>query len=167
MLFDSDAPRDAVHLVMNDSLELIGTYSPHGFTLDGYDWLSAEHYVQAMKFAPGAHFMRIHDAPHPAMATRLGRAWFKRRRRDWKANRVTYMTRAMYTKCHAHAEVAARLLETGDRPIVECSTFEFFWGCGRDGRGENHFGKVLMRVRTKLREEGLGGVSNTPAEAPA
>jgi predicted NAD-dependent protein-ADP-ribosyltransferase YbiA (DUF1768 family) len=32
--------------------------------------------------------------------------------------------------------------------------YDYYWGVGRDGRGYNVFGKVLMAVRDKLMEEG-------------
>jgi ribA/ribD-fused uncharacterized protein len=63
------------------------------------------------------------------------------------------MTRAVYTKCRAHPEVAERLLATGDAKLVENSQYDYFWGCGRDRRGHNTYGKVLMDVRSRLREE--------------
>jgi ribA/ribD-fused uncharacterized protein len=155
-MFEPEDFSDAVLIVRDDPHELIGTHSPHGFTLDGHDWLSAEHYYQAMKFTEGAHFERIRAAPHPDLATRLGGAWFRRRRPRWRQNRITYMTRALYTKCRTHPAVRERLLETGIQRIVECSSFDAFWGCGRDGRGDNHYGKLLERVREKLREEMFG-----------
>ena len=65
----------------------------------------------------------------------------------------TFMTRGVYIKCRAHAEVAEALLETGEQKIMESSQFDYYWGCGRDGRGHNAYGKVLMAVRDKLREE--------------
>jgi ribA/ribD-fused uncharacterized protein len=63
------------------------------------------------------------------------------------------MTRAVYTKCRTHQDVADLLLATGDKQIVETSTYDYYWGCGRDGRGHNTFGKVLMSVRDKLIQE--------------
>ena len=33
--------------------------------------------------------------------------------------------------------------------------YDCYWGCGRDTRGLNTYGKVLMNVRARLRKEGL------------
>ena len=63
------------------------------------------------------------------------------------------MTRGIYIKCRTHAEVAERLLSTGDRRLVEGSAYDYFWGCGRDRRGYNNYGRILMSVRDKLRVE--------------
>jgi ribA/ribD-fused uncharacterized protein len=63
------------------------------------------------------------------------------------------MTRATYTKCRTHTEIAQRLLETGDRTLVETSQYDYFWGLGRDQRGSNVYGAVLMDVRKKLHDE--------------
>ncbi|MCB1748223.1 MAG: NADAR family protein [Gammaproteobacteria bacterium] len=152
-MFEPEDFSDAVLIVRSDPYELLGTHSRHGFNLDDHDWPSAEHYYQAMKFPPGPHFERIRTASHPDLATRLGHAWFKRHRPHWRRNRITYMTRALYTKCHTHREVRDRLLETAGKRIIECSSFDAFWGCGRDGRGDNRYGRLLERVREKLREE--------------
>ena len=67
------------------------------------------------------------------------------------------MIRGIYIKCRTHADVAKALFETDDQKIVESSQFDYYWGCGRDGRGHNTFGKVLMAVRDKLREEASEG----------
>ena len=63
------------------------------------------------------------------------------------------MTRGTYIKCRTHPEVAAALLATGDLLIIETSQYDYYWGCGRDLRGDNVYGKVLMNVRTQLRKE--------------
>jgi hypothetical protein len=63
------------------------------------------------------------------------------------------MTRAVYTTCRANPDVAQRLLATGDCRLVENNSYDYFWGCGRDRRGYNYYGRILMNVRDKLREE--------------
>jgi ribA/ribD-fused uncharacterized protein len=90
---------------------------------------------------------------HPAEAAKLAKANKKRVRRDWKMVRQVMMTRAAYTKCRSHQAVADLLLSTGNKHIVESSLYDYYWGVGRDGRGENVYGKVLMGVRDKLIQE--------------
>lgn len=155
-MFGNDPFENAVLVARQDPYEPLGSYSPHGFDLDGLHWLSAEHYYQATKYAPGDYFERIRAAANPTEASRLGEARFRRRLRDWKSNRVTYMTRALYIKCRAHDEIAAALLATGERPIIETSLYDYYWGCGRDGRGDNHYGRLLERIRTRLLETNDG-----------
>ena len=67
------------------------------------------------------------------------------------------MTRGFYIKCRTHPEVAKALLATDTRKIVESSMYDYYWGCGRDGRGHNTYGKVLMAVRDKLKTEEVNG----------
>ena len=153
MLEPSDE-QDAIYLFRSDVNEPLSTYSRHGFTLEGRDWPSVEHYFQAMKFADPVYQEVIRSAGHPRKARRLGRTRMKRIRRDWRTIRRVIMTRGIYTKCRTHPEVAERLLATGNRRLVESSAYDYFWGCGRDRRGSNYYGRVLMDVRAKLREEG-------------
>ena len=84
-----------------------------------------------------------------------GRYVLRRIRKDWSKIRRVIMTRAIYTKCRTHPEVAQRLLETGEKTLVETTQFDYFWGCGRDRRGRNIYGAVLMDVRKKLRDEAM------------
>jgi hypothetical protein len=106
-----------------------------------------------MKYDKLNHRETIRLAKTPKDAHKLGRNIFRRKRRDWKKLREVLMTRAVYTKCRAHSEVAKALLATGDKPIIETSQYDYYWGYGRDRRGENIYGKVLMNVRAKLQSE--------------
>lgn len=142
---------------VNDPL---AAYSKHPFELDGLEWASAEHYYQATKFNESPYKERIRLADHPKTATKLGEAWFKVKRNSWQAKRKVMMTRAVYTKCRTHSDAASALLATGDKPIVDVSQFDYFWGVGRDGRGENAFGEVLEAVRQKLRDEATTEAQN-------
>jgi ribA/ribD-fused uncharacterized protein len=143
----------AEYFSRSDLFNPLGTFSRHGFTLDDLEWPSVEHYYQAMKFEDTEYRERIRQADHPRIARKLGRNRWKRRRKDWRQVKATVMTRAVYTKCRSHPEVAEALLATNDGVLVENSNYDYFWGCGRDRRGANMYGKVLMRVREKLIEE--------------
>lgn len=145
---------DAVLLNRLDANEILGTCSKHGFELEERVWLSAEHYYQASKYQ-GALRDKIRQCDNPEQARKLGRSIWRRKRSDWKKVRDVIMTRAMYCKCKAHGEVEAALLDTEDRPLANNAYGEYYWGIGRDGRGQNRFGKILQNVRNKLREEKL------------
>ncbi len=141
---------NAIYFSRSDVNEELSTFSKHAIELEGKVWPSVEHYYQAMKFENEAYQEKIRHAEHPKQARKLGRSRFKRIRRDWKKLKRIYMTRALYTKCQMHAEVKERLLATDDSRLVESSQYDYYWGCGRDRRGLNTYGQVLMDVRKKL-----------------
>ncbi len=149
---------DENHLYFSrsDVNEDFGTCSRHGFELEGREWPSVEHYYQAMKFESEAVQEKIRGAEHPRKARRLGGSRLRKRRKDWKKFKRVYMTRALYTKCKTYPPIARKLLDTGQRTLVENSQYDYFWGCGRDRRGNNYYGKILMNVREKLRSEETG-----------
>jgi len=153
MVITSEPEDHCVFLSRTDVNETLSTYSRHGFELEGVYWPSVEHYFQGMKFENPDEQEKVRLAKHPRQARRLGRRRFVRIRKDWSKMRRVIMTRASYTKCRTHPEVARRLLETGDKALVETTQYDYFWGCGRDRRGRNIYGAVLMDVRQKLREE--------------
>jgi ribA/ribD-fused uncharacterized protein len=149
MLFKPDDDK-RVTLSRFDPANPLAAYSRHGFELDGFEWPSVEHYFQAMQYEEADYREKIRNAAHPADATKLGKSKRHSRRRDWDKVKETYMTRAIYIKCRTHPEVAQALLATGDAPIIETSQYDYYWGCGRDLRGDNVYGKVLMNVRERL-----------------
>ena len=144
---------NSVQVSRTDVNDPLSSFSKHGFDLDGFHWPSVEHYFQGMKREDDGFRARIAAAAHPRDARRAGRSRRAKLRKDWKQVRRVVMTRAVYTKCKAYPEVAEALLATGDRPLMEVTAYDYYWGCGRDGRGYNTYGEVLMDVRDKLREE--------------
>ena len=148
-----DQTEDSLYLSMNDEDELLSRNSAHAIKLDDKEWPSVEHYFQAMQFVDEAYQEKIRLSESTQQAIKLGKSWFKKKRPDLKQVRSTLMTRAVYIKCRTYPETETRLLETGDIKLVENSQFDYYWGCGRDHRGQNNYGKVLMNVRDKLLSE--------------
>ncbi|MEX1057202.1 MAG: NADAR family protein [Natronospirillum sp.] len=146
-----DTQTVAVH--RQDPDDFLGSSIARPFTLDGQNWKTAEHYYQAMKYPDRPRFHNIVNAPNAVAARKLGKGWLKRTRADWKQVRLVMMTRAIYTQCRTHPNFAQALVGTGDQSIQELSQYDYYWGRGRDQRGLNHYGKVLMDVRRKLQAE--------------
>jgi hypothetical protein len=152
-MFNFRTEHDKVYVSRTDVHNPLASYSRFGFELDDADWPSLEHYYQGMKFEDADIQEQVRTAPHPAAAEKLAKKHRRKIRSDWKKLKQTYMTRGAYIKCRTHPEVAEALLKTADLTIIENSQFDYYWGCGRDGRGDNTYGKVLMEVRDKIKTE--------------
>jgi len=151
MLFSPPEP-EPLFVSRMDQSDPLSSYSRHGFHLDDADWQTVEHYFQGMKFESPEQREAIRNTATPEEARKLAEEHEQAVRKDWKKIQQTVMTRGIYIKCLTHPGVAQALLVTGSIKIVENSSYDYFWGCGRDGRGHNTFGQVLMAVRDKLRE---------------
>ena len=133
--------------------ELLGSYAPLSFLLEETVWPTVEHYLQAMQYESLSEQERVRNLSTPDEAHRESKGrWFKKKRKDWDNLRSVYLTRGFYTQCQTYPQVAERLLETGDKRLVENDQYDYYWGCGRDRRGTNMYGQVLMQVQAKLRE---------------
>lgn len=126
-------------------------FSPHGIELDGLWWSTTEHYFQAQKFTEPAPVAAIRQAKTPKEAARIGRERQYPLRGDWEQVKDDVMQRAVLRKFETHAEIREILLSTGEEAIVENAPGDYYWGCGADGTGRNQLGKILVEVRTILR----------------
>lgn len=152
-VFPDDIPADALFIQRSDNSQLLGTYVDYGFELEDKFWPTAEHYYQSKKFSDQDKQEVVRNADSPKKARALGRKRDRSFRKDWKDIRQIVMTRAIYTRSKSFQELSEALLATGERQIIENSNYDYYWGCGRDRRGNNAYGKVLMNVRKKLAEE--------------
>lgn len=85
----------------------------------------------------------------PGQAKRLGRN--VPMRSDWNNIRIGVMTDLVRNKFTQHAELAEKLLATGDRELIEGNYWhDEFWGVC-NGRGRNCLGRILMQIRSELR----------------
>ncbi|MEH6346751.1 MAG: NADAR family protein [Bermanella sp.] len=149
----SSIDEDVICIARNNSEHGLSSFASFAFELEGLVWPSVEHYFQSMKFPASEYQELIRQAPSAKKAQKLGRSRLNKIRKDWAQVRVVIMTRAVYTQCRTHSQLSDALLKTQEKTLVDNTQYDYFWGCGRDRRGENAYGKVLMSVRDKLREE--------------
>lgn len=73
------------------------------------------------------------------------------RRPDWDNVKVDIMRGILRAKVKQHEYVRRKLLETGDRELVENSHRDKIWGWGPNRDGQNLLGKLWMEIRAELR----------------
>lgn len=91
----------------------------------------------------------IASANTPAEAKRLARKAVLRH--DWSDVKLSIMEELLRLKFARGSDLAQQLLNTGDQELVEVNWWnDTFWGVC-NGRGANHLGKLLMKIREELK----------------
>jgi ribA/ribD-fused uncharacterized protein len=70
---------------------------------------------------------------------------------EWNNIKLDVMRNILKTKVNQHSYVKKKLLETGDRELIEDSWRDAFWGWGPNKDGQNMLGKLWMEIRNELR----------------
>lgn len=116
-------------------------------------WPTLEHYYQAMKFPADPDWQdAIRQAPSPLRAKKMGLSPEHPVRGDWDAIKERVMKSALLAKFRQNPALLVKLQETGERPLVETSPGDSYWGAGTRGKGLNRMGALLSEVRTELKD---------------
>lgn len=133
-----------------------------------YEFKTAEHAVHFFKaklFGDLETADKIMKAETPKEAKRLGREVKNFDQDIWDLNkRAIYadVIKAKFTD-ERNKDIKQKLIDTGDSILVECSPYDRIWGIGYSKEssefinrefnkwGQNLLGKVLMRVRDRIR----------------
>ncbi|MDO5134021.1 MAG: NADAR family protein, partial [Eubacteriales bacterium] len=86
----------------------------------------------------------------PSEAKRKGRR--VRLRQDWEQVKDGIMEEIVRAKFTQNPELRKQLLATGNADLIEGNHWnDRYWGVdARTGAGENHLGKILMKIREEL-----------------
>jgi len=112
-------------------------------------WKNVESAYQAQKTIIPDEYDKIWLADTPRQARDWGQ--LVTMRPDWDQVKVSVMEECVLAKFSQNHDLREKLLATHDAEIVEDSPIDYFWGWGKDHTGENNLGKILMRVRDKLK----------------
>ena len=118
-----------------------------------YKFGSVESAFQALKSLDPA-VRRKFEGLSPSEAKRLGRT--VELRKDWSKIRLEVMEYLLRIK-FSNPELRRKLVETGEEELVEGNYWnDQFWGVDlRTGVGENHLGKLLMKIRKEIVESAV------------
>ena len=117
----------------------------------GLRFNTVEHAYQAAKCEYQEDAEKFQSLSSPGEAKRLGRQ--VKIRPDWEEIKLQVMEELVRDKFSFNPELKEKLLATGDQELQEGNRWgDTFWGVDlRTGRGENHLGRILMKVRGELR----------------
>lgn len=126
----------------------LSNFWPAEVVFEGHTYPSVEHaYVAAKTLSHTERFTFMDPAIRPGDVKRMGRKLHLRE--DWEEVKLGIMEDLVRQK-FSKSPLKEMLLMTGDQELIEGNTWgDTFWGVCR-GKGQNHLGKILMKVRGEL-----------------
>lgn len=118
----------------------------------GRDWMTSEHAYHSEKFDSEDIKELIFQTRSAHDAFKLAKEYREQYRPDWHDIKVSVMKELLRAKVEQHPYVQKKLLETGDREIIEDSWRDDFWGWGPNKDGHNQLGKLWMELREEYRK---------------
>jgi len=137
----------------------LSNFSPHLITMEKWghkEQVTVEHAYQACKTEDKKAQLAILRAGTPQEAKRRGRG--VPLIEGWDQMKRGVMERLVRQKLKENRGLIDELLQTGDAELVEATWWhDTYWGvctCDRHrGQGENHLGKIWMKLRRELQPE--------------
>lgn len=137
--------------------------SGYPLQVNGVRILTAEALYQACRFPLMPEVQREIISQHSPMTAKMkSKPHRKHTRRDWDDVRFKIMRWCLRVKlAQNYSEFGRLLLATQDRPIVEQSRKDDYWGAkvAEDDEtltGQNVLGRLLMELRERLRQDSSG-----------
>ena len=146
--------------------EVIGFYPREFYPFDnfssfkvewnGYLFSSVEEAYQAASFMGSDEELveKIKKSHSADEAQRIAYANRDKRREDWDDVKISIMEELLRLKIEQNPYVKKKLLQTEDYMIVEDSPKDDFWGWGPNRNGQNNLGKLWMKLREGLKNNG-------------
>lgn len=144
--------------------------SGYPLQINGVRILTTEALYQACRFPHLAEVQREIIGQHSPMTAKMkSKPHRKDSRPDWDEVRYKVMRWCLRVKlAQNYAEFGRLLLATRDRPIVEQSRKDDYWGAkladeaGDTLIGQNVLGRLLMELREKLKDDTEGALRTVP-----
>ncbi|EPJ8785757.1 NADAR family protein [Pseudomonas aeruginosa] len=144
--------------------------SGYPLQINGVRILTTEALYQACRFPHMPEIQREIIGQHSPMTAKMkSKPHRKDSRSDWDEVRYKVMRWCLRVKlAQNYAEFGRLLLATRDRPIVEQSRKDDYWGAkladesGETLVGQNVLGRLLMELREKLKGDSEGRLKTVP-----
>ncbi len=149
-----------------DSQNTVRFYEPEFYCLSNFSAFeivmangkkapTAEHYYQSRKFEDPVIKNLILSAPSAHRAYEISKEYNSFKYPDWDKLKIQIMEEILFQKVFQHKYVLKKLIQTGDRLIVENSWRDPYWGEGPNKDGENVLGRLWMSIRKDILSNGF------------
>lgn len=128
----------------------LSNFASFAVNYKGVLWMTSEHAYQAEKFTQYEIREEIRLATSAHEAKQIAKRYDSLKRKDWQDIKLSVMEAILRAKFEQHEYVRRTLSRTEGREIIEDSPYDSFWGRGPDHTGENHLGKLWMKLRDEM-----------------
>ena len=116
----------------------------------GVLWMTSEHAYHSEKFEDLKIIKQLKNTRSAHDAMKLAYANKDKYKKNWDSIKLGIMKKILMAKVQQHPYVKKKLLESGNKELVENSWRDSYWGGGPNKDGENHLGKLWMEVRDEI-----------------
>ena len=147
---------------LETSGKIIGFYEREYYTFSNFSsfsvkwkgkvWPTSEHAYQATHFFKTAPNLakKIYKAKSAHEAFKLAKENANKAPKNWPEIKTAVMEDIVRHKLKQNPYVMHKLIQTGNRYLVEDSPKDDFWGWGLKRNGRNELGKIWMKLRDEI-----------------
>jgi ribA/ribD-fused uncharacterized protein len=135
---------------------VFSNFSSFAIEWRGKLYMTSEHAYQAEKFQDEGLKEQIRRARSAHQAFKMAEQNKGACRKDWNEIRLKVMKDVLLAKVDQHSYVKKKLIESGDKELIEDSWRDSYWGWGPEKDGANHLGRLWMEVREELKKNSGG-----------
>jgi ribA/ribD-fused uncharacterized protein len=146
-----DANTEKPVLFYDREFYCLSNFSAFALEWKGFLYMTSEHAYHTEKFTDENIIKKIQESRSAYEAFNISREYEDKVILEWMNVRLSVMEKVIREKINQHEYVRTKLLETGDRVIIEDSPRDSFWGWGPNKDGENQLGKIWMKLREELK----------------
>jgi len=131
---------------------IFSNFSSFQLEWKGELWPTSEHVYHSEKFDDKDLKERIRNTRSAHDSLKLAQENKDKYRKNWDEVKLKIMKEILHAKVAQHHYVKKKLLDSGNRELIEDSWRDSYWGWGPNKDGENHLGKLWMEVRDEVRK---------------
>jgi hypothetical protein len=119
----------------------------------GILWMTSEHAYHSEKFEDNELIEQLKNTRSAHDAMKLAYTNKDKYRKDWDDIKLKVMKDILRAKIEQHSYVKKKLLQSGDKELIEDSWRDSYWGWGPNKDGQNNLGKIWMELRGEILEK--------------